>query len=48
MNFTATKQDFGEGWRDLIENAVPMGSGPKTAQSRLAHAWLLAPHLAAA
>jgi hypothetical protein len=48
VNFTATKQDFGEGWRDLIENAVPMGDRSDEGPVRMAHAWLLAPHLAAA
>ncbi len=48
VNFTATKQDFGDGWRDLIENAVPMADRSDEGPVRMAHAWLLAPHLAAA
>jgi len=48
VNFTATKQDFGDGWHDLIENAVPIGERPDVGPVRMAHAWLLAPHLAAA
>ncbi len=48
VNFTATKQDFGDGWRDLIENAVPMGDRSEDGPARMAHAWLVAPQLAAA
>lgn len=48
VNFTATKHDFGDGWRDLIENSVPMGDRSEDGPVRMAHAWLLAPHLAAA
>jgi hypothetical protein len=48
VNFTATKQDFGDGWRDLIENAVPMGDPSEEGPVRMAHAWLVAPRLAAA
>ena len=48
VNFTATKQDFGDGWRALIENAVPMGERPEDGPVRMVHAWLVAPHLAAA
>jgi hypothetical protein len=48
LTFTAKKQDFGDGWHDLIQNAVPFV--PKSADGpvRSAHAWLLAPDLAAA
>ena len=48
VSFSAKKQDFGDGWHDLLANVVPAvgdgGDGP----SRLAHAWLVAPALAAA
>ena len=29
VTFSAKKQDFGEGWHDLIANVVPFGSRPK-------------------
>jgi hypothetical protein len=49
VNFSATKQDFGEGWRDLIENAGPAAErSPDEGPTRMAHAWLVAPPLAAA
>jgi len=48
VSFIATKQDFGDGWRDLIENAVPMADRSEDGPVRMAHAWLVAPHLAAA
>jgi hypothetical protein len=49
VNFAAKKQDFGDGWHDLIANVVPFdsqaeGDGP----IRSAHAWLLPPPLGAA
>jgi hypothetical protein len=52
LTFSAKKQDFGDGWRDLIENVVPFlangegqgGEGP----TRPAHAWLVPPSLASA
>jgi hypothetical protein len=49
VSFSAKKQDFGDGWHDLLANVVPLsaeggGQGP----SRLAHAWLVAPSLASA
>lgn len=51
VTFSAKKQDFGDGWHDLIANVVPFrdpepgdGDGPV----RAAHAWLVTPPLAAA
>jgi hypothetical protein len=46
--FAAKKQDFGEGWHDLIANVVPFDDKTDDGPGRLAHAWLLAPPLAAA
>jgi hypothetical protein len=48
VTFAATKQDFGEGWHDLIANIVPFVRGEDGAPMRKAHAWLTAPVLAAA
>jgi hypothetical protein len=48
VTFSATKQDFGDGWRDLIENAVPMGERDEEGPVRMSRAWLVAPPLAAA
>jgi hypothetical protein len=48
VTFSAGKQDFGEGWHDLIANIVPFVRGEDGAPMRSAHAWLTAPVLAAA
>jgi hypothetical protein len=48
LTFTAKKQDFGDGWHDLIQNAVPFVPKGDEGPARSAHAWLLAPDLAAA
>jgi hypothetical protein len=48
LTFTAKKQDFGDGWHDLIQNAVPFVARTEDGPVRSAHAWLLAPDLAAA
>jgi hypothetical protein len=48
LTFTAKKQDFGDGWHDLIQNAVPFVPRRDEGPVRSAHAWLLAPDLAAA
>ena len=48
MTFAAKKQDFGDGWHDLIANFVPFVRGDDGAPVRSAHAWLTAPVLAAA
>jgi polyisoprenoid-binding protein YceI len=48
VTFAAKKQDFGEGWHDLIANFVPFVRGENGAPARSAHAWLTAPVLAAA
>jgi hypothetical protein len=48
LTFTAKKQDFGDGWHDLIQNAVPFVPKGDDGPVRSAHAWLLAPELAAA
>ena len=48
LTFTARKQDFGDGWHDLIQNAVPFVGRGEEGPVRSAHAWLIAPDLAAA
>jgi len=48
VTFAAKKQDFGEGWHDLIANFVPFVRGEEGEPVRSAHAWLTAPVLAAA
>jgi hypothetical protein len=51
VTFAAKKQDFGDGWHDLIANVVPFtetGTGEGEGPVRSAHAWLLPPVLAAA
>jgi polyisoprenoid-binding protein YceI len=51
VTFAAKKQDFGEGWHDLIANVVPFreqGVGEGEGPVRLAHAWLVTPPVAAA
>jgi hypothetical protein len=48
VTFSAKKQDFGDGWHDLIANVVPFVEREDEGPVRLAHAWLLAPPLAAA
>ncbi|HTB61274.1 MAG TPA: hypothetical protein VLC06_25580 [Polyangia bacterium] len=48
VTFDARKGDFGDGWHDLIQNAVPFGEKPDGGPMRSARAWLVAPQLAAA
>jgi hypothetical protein len=51
VTFAAKKQDFGDGWHDLIANVVPFseaGTGDAEGPVRSAHAWLLPPQLGAA
>jgi hypothetical protein len=51
VTFSAKKQDFGEGWHDLIANVVPSGDAGHSEDEgpvRAAHAWLVTPPLAAA
>ena len=50
VTFSAKKQDFGEGWHDLIANVVPFRDpeGDDDGPVRAAHAWLLTPPLATA
>jgi hypothetical protein len=48
VTFDARKGDFGEGWHDLIQNAVPFGEKPDSGPVRSARAWLVAPQLGAA
>ena len=51
VTFAAKKQDFGDGWHDLIANVVPFreqGAGEDDGPVRLAHAWLVTPPVAAA
>ena len=46
--FSARRQEFGEGWHDLIAHVVPVVSGADGAPTRQAHAWLIPPSLGAA
>ncbi|HVZ88338.1 MAG TPA: hypothetical protein VHG72_15300 [Polyangia bacterium] len=46
--FSARKEDFGESWHDLIQNAVPFPGQGEEGPVRSARGWLVAPHLAAA
>ncbi len=48
VTFDARKDEFGEGWHDLIQNAVPFGEPRDEGPTRSARAWLVAPQLAAA
>ena len=51
VTFSAKKQDFGDGWHDLIANVVPfrdLGQGDDDGPVRAAHAWLVTPPLATA
>ncbi|HEY7375684.1 MAG TPA: hypothetical protein VIF57_26240 [Polyangia bacterium] len=48
VTFAAKKNDFGDGWHDLIANVVPIVERDEVGPLRMAHAWLLAPPLAAA
>jgi polyisoprenoid-binding protein YceI len=48
VTFAAKKQDFGDGWHSLIANVVPFASEDDGTPTRPAHAWLIAPSLAAA
>lgn len=51
VTFSAKKQDFGEGWHDLIANVVPFGDpDPDNGDGpvRSARAWLVTPPIAAA
>ena len=48
MSFAAKKQDFGDGWHDLLANVVPLTADGEQRPSPLAHAWLIAPPLATA
>ncbi|HEY6477504.1 MAG TPA: hypothetical protein VI456_13065 [Polyangia bacterium] len=48
VTFDARKDEFGEGWHDLIQNAVPFGERAEQGPIRSARAWLVAPQLAAA
>ena len=48
VSFAAKKQDFGDGWHDLLANVVPLAADGERRPSPLAHAWLIAPPLAAA
>jgi len=44
----AQRQEFGEGWHDLIANTVPFVGEGEGAPTRQAHAWLIPPALGAA
>ena len=48
VTFSAKKQDFGDGWHDLIANVVPFVEAGDDGPVRSAHAWLITPPLAAA
>jgi polyisoprenoid-binding protein YceI len=48
VSFSAKRQDFGAGWRDLIANTVPFMDGSDGAPARPAAAWLIPPPLASA
>lgn len=48
VTFAAKKQDFGDGWHDLIANEVPFVERGDEGPVRMAHAWLVTPQLAAA
>lgn len=48
LSFSADKNDFGEGWHDLLQNEAGPPSPAEGEPSRLAHAWLTTPVLAAA
>lgn len=48
VTFAAKKQDFGDGWHDLIANVVPFVEQGEDGPVRSAHAWLITPPLAAA
>jgi hypothetical protein len=51
VTFSAKKQDFGDGWHDLIANVVPFrdpGQSDDEGPVRAAHAWLVTPPLATA
>jgi hypothetical protein len=48
ISFAADREDFGDGWADLIRNTDPFKEGKEGEPVRLAHAWLTAPVLAAA
>jgi hypothetical protein len=47
-SFSAQRQEFGEGWHDLIANVVPFVGEGEGAPTRQAHAWLIPPALGAA
>jgi hypothetical protein len=47
-SFAAQRQEFGEGWHDLIANVVPFVGEGEGAPMRQAHAWLIPPALGAA
>jgi hypothetical protein len=46
VSFSATRQDFGAGWHDLMANVVPFVDGVEAMPTRPAHAWLIPPPLA--
>jgi hypothetical protein len=48
VTFDARKVEFGDGWHDLIQNAVPFGEQMGEGPVRSARAWLVTPQLAAA
>ena len=47
-SFAVQRQEFGEGWHDLIANVVPFVGEGEGAPTRQAHAWLIPPALGAA
>ena len=48
LTFNGKRQDFGNGWHDLIANVVPFVDAEEGVPTRPAHAWLVPPPLGAA
>jgi hypothetical protein len=48
LTFAAKKQDFGDGWHDLMANVVPFVEQGEDGPVRPARAWLIPPSLGAA
>jgi hypothetical protein len=48
LSFAADREDFGDGWAELMRNTNPFKGSEDGEPVRLAHAWLTAPVLAAA
>jgi hypothetical protein len=48
VSFYGKRQEFGDGWHDLIANTVPFVDGTDGAPARPAAGWLIPPPLASA